>query len=66
LILLEDSEEQSDVDLLAIDLNLMAMRRTTVRTIVKSGFSIACSGRRVLARGIMRAGLYTRVSTHDP
>src|ERR1700757_3873617 len=43
----------------------MAMGRTSIRTPAKSGFSTARSGRGFWPEGIVRAGLYARVSTHD-
>jgi DNA invertase Pin-like site-specific DNA recombinase len=43
----------------------MAMGRTSVRTPVKSGFSTGRSGRGFWPEGILRVGLYARVSTHD-
>src|SRR5690348_6847506 len=43
----------------------MARGPTSTRTPAKSGFSTAHSGRGFWPGGILRAGLYARVSTHD-
>src|ERR1700757_3093809 len=43
----------------------MAMARTSIRTPAKSGFSTGRFERGFRPGGIVRAGLYARVSTHD-